>query len=349
MKPLRDAFAAVLTLVATAFLGACNTSNYMGIALTPGAVEPALQQLALRARDGDKQAQLELGIAFEEGRGVPVRLGNAVALYRSASLPTGGTNMIFVPDAAGRTISAVPVDSGPRVEGLPEAKQRLQATTSRKISRASSTGTSSAQGSVSESEIRLPESWDEKHLRQILKISKNINSPSKLSYDGKFLSLFYIEGPLSSERFNSAIYSGDTRSDQGICRVLEYSLSQAWPGSMERCESWQWKALTAAASKPSDRFYTINYSHSGIHPECLHYGECLEPIFSTTSFEYPTCGWFVFYRFQALDGSKMLAFASMDADFYLQAGPKSIVNAQKMAVKKSIYCQKFDKTEGTTK
>jgi hypothetical protein len=63
-------FATIFT-VATA----CASSNYMGISLAPGAAPTDVQHLAARAQAGDKQAQLELGERFEEGRGVPTDRG----------------------------------------------------------------------------------------------------------------------------------------------------------------------------------------------------------------------------------------------------------------------------------
>jgi hypothetical protein len=53
-------------------LWACANGSYGGIPLVSGAASVELQDLARRAQAGDKHAQLELGIRFEEGRGVPV-------------------------------------------------------------------------------------------------------------------------------------------------------------------------------------------------------------------------------------------------------------------------------------
>lgn len=82
--------------------------------------------LQCRAALGDKLAQLELGVAFEEGQGVAVDLKRAASLYRSAAAPISGTTYIYSPpvgkEKAGRVI---PVRVGPDRPGLVEAKVRL--------------------------------------------------------------------------------------------------------------------------------------------------------------------------------------------------------------------------------
>lgn len=52
-------------------LPACAAGSYASISLAAGAADPELQALAARARAGDRSSQLELGLRFEEGRGVP--------------------------------------------------------------------------------------------------------------------------------------------------------------------------------------------------------------------------------------------------------------------------------------
>jgi hypothetical protein len=98
----------------------------MGISFAPGAVASNLQDLAWRAQAGDKQAQLDLGIAYEEGFGVPVDLKRAEGLYRMASLDSGGTIYVYQPPVRkGGRSGMVPVDTGPIVKGLGAAKVRL--------------------------------------------------------------------------------------------------------------------------------------------------------------------------------------------------------------------------------
>jgi hypothetical protein len=106
----------------------CSVSNYMGIPLARGAADagvsqPAIQALAARARAGDKRAQFELAERFENGRGVPQDHHRARALLTAAAKDRGGTRMMFVPRNG--AISTVPVSSGARIPGLPEAKAEL--------------------------------------------------------------------------------------------------------------------------------------------------------------------------------------------------------------------------------
>jgi TPR repeat protein len=77
VRALRGFAAALLALAAPLTLAACAPTSYAGISLKPGAADPELQSLARRAQGGDKHAQLELGIRYEEGRGVPANLDRA--------------------------------------------------------------------------------------------------------------------------------------------------------------------------------------------------------------------------------------------------------------------------------
>src|SRR5690349_18970327 len=82
-------------------VGACSSgSSYMSIPLAdPAWAAPGteVRELAQRAQAGDKQAQLDLGIAFEEGRGVPRDLGKARRLYRLAAADSGGRTWVYSP------------------------------------------------------------------------------------------------------------------------------------------------------------------------------------------------------------------------------------------------------------
>ena len=99
----------------------------MGLSLKPGTVDPALQQLAQRARSGEKQAQLDLGIAFEEGRGVERNFRSARDLYQLAASDSGGTVWVYVPPTVkGQRGRVMPVANGPKASGLAEAKARLE-------------------------------------------------------------------------------------------------------------------------------------------------------------------------------------------------------------------------------
>jgi TPR repeat protein len=83
-------------LALTALAG-CTSNSYMGISLAPGAADASLQSLAARAQAGDKQAQLELRIAFEEGHGVGRDLSTARELYGQSSAGSGGAIWLYVP------------------------------------------------------------------------------------------------------------------------------------------------------------------------------------------------------------------------------------------------------------
>jgi hypothetical protein len=108
-------------------LAACSApSRYMGIGFAPGTASQNLQALAQRAQTGDKHAQLALGIAFEEGRGVAVDMKKARKLYRLASTTSGGTLWVYVPSTRkGQAGHVMPVNMGPVQSGLAEAKLRL--------------------------------------------------------------------------------------------------------------------------------------------------------------------------------------------------------------------------------
>jgi len=123
---MRTAFAAAL-LLGILGMSACASSSFAGIPLAGGAADPELQSLARRAQAGDKHAQLELGIRYEQGLGVGIDLARAERLYRRAATATGGTRLVCIP-ASGRhgPASTVPL-SGRRVEGLLEAATRLAA------------------------------------------------------------------------------------------------------------------------------------------------------------------------------------------------------------------------------
>ena len=100
----------------------------MGIAVGSPETPDAVRDLALRAQAGDKQAQLELGIAFEEGRGVAKDIGKARTLYRLAAADSGGTLWVYSPPVGRETSGRViPVNRGPVQAGLPEARMRLEA------------------------------------------------------------------------------------------------------------------------------------------------------------------------------------------------------------------------------
>ena len=121
--------AAVVMAAGALSLAACAApTRYMGISLRPGAADAGLQSLAQRALEGDKHAQLELGIRFEEGRGVPCDPARAMKLYRAAASDSGGTMWVYSPPvqkgAAGQVLQ---IWTGLPQMGLENARERLEA------------------------------------------------------------------------------------------------------------------------------------------------------------------------------------------------------------------------------
>jgi TPR repeat protein len=114
-------------LLASLALGACAApSSYMGISFIPGAAASDLQDLAQRAQAGDKLAQLNLGIAFEEGRDVAADNVSARKLYLAAANNSGGSKWIYQPSVVhGQPGRVVAINTGAFQEGLVEAKDRL--------------------------------------------------------------------------------------------------------------------------------------------------------------------------------------------------------------------------------
>lgn len=106
-----------------------NLSDELGLGRGPsGIASMSLTSLARMASAGSKNAQLELGIRFEEGIGVSRDFDKARKLYGKAATTTGGTLWVYSPPVGNGTSGRViPIDRGPRQPGLQEATQRLQA------------------------------------------------------------------------------------------------------------------------------------------------------------------------------------------------------------------------------
>lgn len=121
----RKACIALLVACAAMSLTAC-TESYAGVRLSPGTGDPEIRNLARLARAGDKHAQLQLGIRYEEGRGVPVDFDRAMRLYALAASGSGGTEIFYVPAGGSGPVIAVPINQGPPVPGLQEAARRLE-------------------------------------------------------------------------------------------------------------------------------------------------------------------------------------------------------------------------------
>ncbi len=118
---------AIIACFASALLLAgCSQSEYYGINLKPVAeIQPTkIQSLASRAKSGDKEAQLELGILFETGRnGLNKDLEKAKALYEEAARDINLTQTNFIPNRD--SVQAVRVSTGKVLHGLDEARRRL--------------------------------------------------------------------------------------------------------------------------------------------------------------------------------------------------------------------------------
>ncbi|WP_162806791.1 SEL1-like repeat protein [Sphingosinicella terrae] len=101
------------------------TNSFAGISFASGAADSELQGLAMRAQAGDKHAQLELGIRYEQGRGVPVNLARAEHLYRLAASDSSGSGLVYLPPVGTARGQVVPVRTGQSSRGLDEARERL--------------------------------------------------------------------------------------------------------------------------------------------------------------------------------------------------------------------------------
>ncbi len=125
--------AASLLALPLALVACTAPTHYAGIDLRPenrnaSGVSPEVQALAAHAQRGDKQAQLDLGIRYEEGNGLPADPKRARKLYRLAAATTGGLIYVYqTPVKKGGRGGVVPVNLGPTVRGLAEAKVRSTA------------------------------------------------------------------------------------------------------------------------------------------------------------------------------------------------------------------------------
>lgn len=99
--------------------------SYMGIPFDVSETPPEIAELAQRSLAGDKQAQLDLGIAFEEGRGLAVDLDKARKLYQLAASDSGGPMVVYVPGFRGDSGLMTRVGVGADRRGLVEAQARL--------------------------------------------------------------------------------------------------------------------------------------------------------------------------------------------------------------------------------
>jgi hypothetical protein len=88
--------------------------------------EAPLARLQCSAGAGDKSAQLELGIRYEEGRGVPADLRRAERLYASAARTRQIPNYVYsAPVGTEKTGRMVPIGPPRTIPGLLQARARL--------------------------------------------------------------------------------------------------------------------------------------------------------------------------------------------------------------------------------
>ncbi|WP_144243880.1 SEL1-like repeat protein [Sphingopyxis sp. MWB1] len=113
-------------LAAVLLLASCSSNVYMGISLTEGVGDPELRSLAQRASVGDKQAQLDLGIRYEQGNGVERDLAQAKRLYRLAASDSGGRMWVYIPGVSGSSGRVMQVGDAPFQVGLEAAQKRLE-------------------------------------------------------------------------------------------------------------------------------------------------------------------------------------------------------------------------------
>jgi hypothetical protein len=117
-----------IPLIAAAFaLHGCATHSHAALFDVGFGASAELQALSTRAAAGDKWAQYELGLLFEQGQGVPANRGRAMQLYALAGRDDPGKMTIYVPSSkSGGKSSLQTFDSGRRAKGLAVARDRLK-------------------------------------------------------------------------------------------------------------------------------------------------------------------------------------------------------------------------------
>lgn len=91
----------ILAALALSMTGCASSVSYAGIDLRAGRADPAIQQLAIRAQNGDQQALLHLAASYDYGIGVPINRDQAIRLYRLAARSDPGSMYVWVPDGSG--------------------------------------------------------------------------------------------------------------------------------------------------------------------------------------------------------------------------------------------------------
>ncbi len=113
-----------LALVSASLLTTGCASSYLGVA--DNSLPPELRGLYIRASTGDKAAQYDLALAYSEGRSVVRDCKRAEKLMRASASSSGGTIWVYSPPVTkGASGRVIPVDNGPKIQGLARAKAAL--------------------------------------------------------------------------------------------------------------------------------------------------------------------------------------------------------------------------------
>lgn len=113
----RATLLAALAIGLSVALGGCVTTSQCPVG--------GLDALTCQAGRGDKSAQLQLGIAYETGEGVPLDPARAARFYRVAAAPVAGTTFIYSPPVGNAPGQVIPIRTGIDQPGLAEAQYRL--------------------------------------------------------------------------------------------------------------------------------------------------------------------------------------------------------------------------------
>jgi TPR repeat protein len=124
---IRTACWALLTLCTAVSLSGCANDPPLAPPPPLQPSDPLVEIVQLRAGRGDKNAQLELGVRYEEGRGVPRDLDRAEHWYRRAARDARRPSQVYSPAVGphGRA-RILSVRGGGFSRGLPEARRRLR-------------------------------------------------------------------------------------------------------------------------------------------------------------------------------------------------------------------------------
>lgn len=117
--------ALLAAILGPAALAGCTHHPECGAVADYASARPAALECA--AASGDKFAQLELGVRYETGDGVPRDLRRAERLYaRAARTETRSRAVYSAPVGDERHGRIIPVSAAATEPGLPEAQERLR-------------------------------------------------------------------------------------------------------------------------------------------------------------------------------------------------------------------------------